>query len=67
MNYRKMRKAYCRRFGHYASYSLYDKEGRKMIKASKRATAVMLKMSLHKNKSSMRLIAEEIKKHENEA
>lgn len=39
-----------------------------MIKASKRATAVMLKMSLHKNKSSMRLIAEEIKKeHENGA
>lgn len=41
MNYRKVRKAYCRRFGVHIFITLL-KGDKKMIKASKKATAIRI-------------------------
>lgn len=51
MNYRKLRKAYCRRFGIFIKVIFkLKKTGRIARKESKKATAIMLKEALYKNK-----------------
>ena len=57
MSYRKRRKAYCRRFGFFIKVTLkLKKTGRINRKESKKATAIMLKELLYKNKPVLGLI-----------
>lgn len=57
MSYRKLRKAYCRRFGIFIKVTFkLKKTGRIARKKSKKATAIMLKESLYKNKPVLGLI-----------
>lgn len=57
MSYRKLRKAYCRRFGIFIKVTFrLKKTGRVAYKPSKKATAIMLKEALYKNKPVLGLI-----------
>lgn len=57
MSYRKLRKAYCRRFGFFIKLTFkFKKTGRIDRKESKKATAIMLKELLYKNKPVLGLI-----------
>lgn len=50
MSYRKLRKAYCRRYGFFIKLTFkLKKTGRIARKESKKATAIMLKEALYKN------------------
>ena len=48
-SYRKLRKAYCRIFGYNVSIKLYDKSHKLFKKASKKATAMQMALSLRTN------------------
>ena len=52
-SYRKLRKAYCRRFGYFMNVNLYDKNHKLLKKASKKVTAMQLALSLRTNNRSL--------------
>lgn len=52
-SYRKLRKVYCRRFGYFMKVNLYDKNHKLFKKASKKATAMQLALSLRTNNRTL--------------
>lgn len=60
-SYRKLRKIYLRKFGYTFHYTLYEKEHQIMKKASKKVTAILMRMALSRGKSIVEIIGKEIK------
>lgn len=57
MTYRKLRKAYCKRWHHYIAISYTNKRtGKKAMKLSKKASAILMRLCLNKNINGIELI-----------